>query len=131
MNDTLAVSDPGFFKLTSNRFFVSEDRISLPNITLDGAEHHHISKVIRVRAGEKVWIFDEKGSEYLAQVERVDVEQTRLRILEHRQPLKQGPRFTLAMSVLKSRNWEWILQKGTEIGMDALIPILADRCGES
>ncbi len=95
---------------------------------LEGAEHHHISRVVRVRKGEKVWLFDEKGDEYLALVDRVAPEQTRLCILEQHLASEQKTRFILAMSVLKYRSWEWVLQKGTEMGLDAFIPIISERC---
>ena len=114
--------------MTSNRFFVSEDRMSFPIVLLEGAEHHHLSKVVRIKEGEQVWLFDEKGCEYLARVDSVTAEQTRLRLLEQCHTSKPGIRFTLALSLLKSRSWEWVVQKGTEMGLDSFIPILSERC---
>jgi 16S rRNA (uracil1498-N3)-methyltransferase len=84
--------------------------------------------VVRIRKGEQVWLFDEKGCEYLAMVDRVAPEQTRLHILEQYDASEQGIRFILAMSMLKARSWEWVLQKGTEMGLDAFVPILSARC---
>jgi 16S rRNA (uracil1498-N3)-methyltransferase len=31
------------------------------------------------------------------------------------------------MALIKSRGWEWVLQKGTEMGMSALVPIITAR----
>ena len=107
---------------------MSKNQIEFPTVILEGAEHHHISRVVRIKKGEKVWLFDEKGGEYMAMVESIAAEQTRLRILEQNHASEQKTRFILAMAVLKSRSWDWVLQKGTELGLDTFIPILSERC---
>jgi 16S rRNA (uracil1498-N3)-methyltransferase len=46
--------------LTSNRFFIKKSNIHSSSLLLYGDEHHHLSKVARIKPGEKVWLFEKK-----------------------------------------------------------------------
>ncbi len=94
---------------------------------MKGDEHHHLSRVARIKKGRRVWLFDEKGISYHAEVDDVGTHQTRLRILEERRERIPSPRIFLAMSVIKAQKLEWVLQKGTELGMFAFIPVNTAR----
>ncbi len=113
--------------MTSRRFFISQDQIRASRAVLEGDEHHHLSRVSRIRKGERVWLFDENGSGYLAEVDDVTSHQTRLRILEERRDSPASPKILLAMAVIKAPRMEWVLQKGTELGMFSFIPVHTAR----
>ncbi len=113
--------------MTSNRFYIKKIPRDSLFILLKGNEHHHLSRVARIKPGESVWLFDKDGSDYLARVEEIRKESTRLSILKKRQN-KQGKNpITLALSLIKTKNMEIVLQKATELGMNAFIPIISSR----
>ncbi|OGD21165.1 MAG: hypothetical protein A2W03_12900 [Candidatus Aminicenantes bacterium RBG_16_63_16] len=106
---------------------VEQKNIRLPFARLEGGEHHHLSKVLRAKPGRKVWLVDEAGNSYAAEVAEVGVSQTLLRILG-RGPDEVAPvRITLGQALLKSKKMDWVVQKSTELGVDVIIPLATAR----
>ncbi len=113
--------------MTSDRFFIRGKAIDSDHIFLEGAEHHHLSKVARIRPGEEVWLFDEKGSQYFARVKDVGEKKTSLYILKVDKKKIPSVRITLAQALIKSKKMDLVLQKATELGAHVFIPIISAR----
>ncbi|MGB7294942.1 MAG: 16S rRNA (uracil(1498)-N(3))-methyltransferase [Candidatus Aminicenantales bacterium] len=113
--------------MTSNRFLVKQENLHLPYARLDGEEHHHLSRVLRVRAGEQVWLMDEKGSSFRAKITEVGRHETRLLVLEREERAAAKIRLVLGQALIKSRNMDLIIQKATELGVQAVVPVEASR----
>ena len=113
--------------MTSNRFFVDKADIRLPHALLKGEDHHHLSRVARIRPGHTVWLFDREGADYRARVEKIETNQTHFMILEQSQTEPQKVNIILAQAVLKLKGMELLLQKSTELGTHSVVPILAAR----
>jgi 16S rRNA (uracil1498-N3)-methyltransferase len=113
--------------LTSNRFSIKQSNVHSSSVFLDGDEHHHLSKVARIKPKEKVWLFDERGINYLARVEEITKERTRLAILERQVPTEPRVKITLAQALVKSKKMNVILQKATELGVTTIIPVITAR----
>jgi 16S rRNA (uracil1498-N3)-methyltransferase len=113
--------------LTSNRFFVKQDNIDSSTALLENDEHIHLSKVARIKEKENVLLFDGQGTIYRARVEKIEKEKTRLKILDNVRKNPSLIKITLAQAVLKAKNMDFILQKTTEWGIAALIPVISHR----
>lgn len=113
--------------MTSNRFFIKKESQEASSVLLKGEEHHHLSRVARIKPGEKVNLFDRQGSDYLARVEEIGKNSTRLFILEKREKKNKRTHVTLAQALIKAKNLELVLQKATELGMSDFIPIISSR----
>ncbi len=113
--------------MTSNRFLVKPNNLHLPLARLDGEEHHHLSRVLRVQPGEKVWLMDERGNAFQAEVIEVGRKQTRLRVLEKEAPASPKVRLVLGQALIKTKNMEWVIQKASELGVQAIVPVEAAR----
>lgn len=113
--------------MTSNRFYIKQTKPRSYTVLLYGEEHHHLSKVARIKPKEKVWLFDEHGTNYLARVEEIEKDRTRLSILEEKGKEEPRTKITLAQSLIKSKKMDLILQKATELGLTTFIPVIADR----
>ena len=113
--------------MTSNRFLVKPKNLHLPYARLDGDEHHHLSRVLRVRPGEQVWLVEEQGSSFRAEVIEVGREQTRLRVLDQEEAGAAKVRVVLGQALIKSRNMDLVIQKATELSVHAVVPIEASR----
>lgn len=113
--------------MTSNQFYVPRVERGASAVVLEGAEHRHLAKAARVRPGDAVWLFDDRGTRYRARVESVSADRTELRILETREP--EGPRVRLALvqALLPAQQMEWTLQKIAELGIAEFIPVETDR----
>jgi 16S rRNA (uracil1498-N3)-methyltransferase len=108
--------------MTRRRFYVPRDSIRGGIAALPPGEAHHLRDVLRMGTGDTVEIFDDAGIGYTGEVELRESE-VFVRNLE-RIPSQKSPfRLTLAAALLKSANFEWILQKATELGVDEIIPL--------
>lgn len=114
--------------MTSNHFFIQKSLAGRPWLCLEGREHHHLSKVARLRPRDEIWLFDEEGARYRARIEDIGRERTRLRLLEKLEPTKRRSKITLAQALLKAKPMDWVIQKGTELGMFSFVPVLSERC---
>jgi len=113
--------------LTSNHFLVKQKNLNPPHALLDGEEHHHLARVLRKGPGERVWLLDERGNSYRAEVEEVERRQTRLSILEKKEASAGKYRLVLAQALIKSKKMDLVIQKATELGVEVIIPVEAAR----
>ncbi len=93
---------------------------------VQGKEAHHMVKVSRVRPGEPVRLFDGTGRRWRGVVSHAG---TTVRV-EKLEPLPANePPFEihLIQAVPKGERWEWILEKGTELGVAVFHPVLTRR----
>ncbi len=113
--------------MTSNRFSIRKNDLRSSTVRLSRAEHHHLSRVARIKLNEKVWLFDEDGTNYLARVDEIGKHETRLVIVEKRAKHEPRVRIILAQALLKSNKMENLIQKSTELGVAAIIPVTSAR----
>ena len=89
---------------------------------------HQVRTVLRLRSGARVLLLDGAGFEYPAELVDLHGDRVAVRILER--CLADGePRLhlTLYAALLKGQHLEWVLQKGTELGVSAFVPIVTRR----
>jgi len=113
--------------LTSNQFFIRQKSLLFPYVLLNGEEHHHLRAVARLKPKEKVWLFDEQGRRYLAQIEEVGKNETKLLILERQEREEPKVKITLGQALIKQKKMEEIIQKSVELGMAAFVPLETAR----
>lgn len=114
--------------MTSNHFFIQKNLAGGPWLCLEGREHHHLSKVARLRPRDEIWLFDEEGTRYRARIEDIGRERSRLKLLEKLAPTERRPKITLAQALLKAKPMDWLIQKATELGLFSFVPVLSERC---
>ncbi len=111
------------------RFFLENPPVE-GEAVLEGEERHHLVNVYRGQPGIKIKLFDKEGKEYLAEIISVTSKLARLRILEISFPLEaQEKKIFLAQSLIKSQNWDLLLQKSMELGLYGLYPMLTQHLG--
>ena len=113
-----------------HRFFVSPELVKITSIEVPLPKDlaHQIRDVIRLDIGEKLLLLDNSGDEVLATVARINKASVEVYLLERR-PGKKEPavRIILCQGMLKSTRFEWILEKGTELGVSVFSPIICRR----
>jgi 16S rRNA (uracil1498-N3)-methyltransferase len=112
---------------TMHRFFFPVELAPGGELALPKDEAHHAADVLRLRVGEKVGLLDGRGHEHTCEVLEVARRTVRLRVLETR--LHPPPPFeiTLFQCVVKGRAMDNIIQKATELGVQRIVPVLAER----
>jgi 16S rRNA (uracil1498-N3)-methyltransferase len=110
------------------RFFVPPEWIHGDTVTLEDAVAHQIRNVLRMRPGARVVVLDNAGSEYEIELAAVGKSEVRGIVVEER-PVWGEPEaaITLYQCLLKKDNFEWVLQKCTEIGVSRFVPVMSQR----
>ena len=107
-----------------HRIFV--ERIE-PQTTVAGDEFHHSIRVVRVRAGEEVELFDRAGNLAKGVIESIERDHAVIRAGEAI-PSRESPiDLHLAMAIIQLDKFELVLQKATELGVRSIIPLVTDH----
>ena len=111
-----------------HRFFVPPTAIDGPAAHLDERVAHQLRHVLRMRPGARIVALDNRGWEYEIELDKITSEDARGRVIERR-PAEGEPDtlVTLYQCLLKKDNFEWVLQKGTEIGLSRFVPVISQR----
>lgn len=111
-----------------HRFFVHPDQISGDSVRFRREQAHQLHHVLRLHPGGQVIVLDGRGQQYDVALQQVDAHAAGGRILRST-PAEGEPRtqLTLYQSLLKREKFEWVLQKGTEIGVVRFVPVITRR----
>jgi len=96
-------------------------------IQSDGKDFHYLKTVLRLGEGRELRLFDGKGGEWRAVIEKYGDQSASLRILKKEAPSPPPIEITLAQSLPKSDKMDFIIQKGTELGVGRIIPFISSR----
>jgi len=108
------------------RFYVPQPEIEKGMLTIEGGEARHIRRVLRLKVGEEIVIFDGSGKEYEGTIVgekafSVVVMIQNIHASERESPLE----ITLAQSLLKGEKMDYLIQKTTELGVAGVVPFFS------
>src|SRR5258708_5721996 len=87
------------------------------------AQLHQIHNVLRLRDGEHMAIFDGSGAEWIVQL----AGDTGVIVQAVDQTREPETRLILYQALIKPARFEYVLQKGTELGIARFVPFIAER----
>ncbi|MEX2441778.1 MAG: RsmE family RNA methyltransferase [Pontimonas sp.] len=96
-------------------------------VGLSGQEAHHAARAARLRVGEQVMLGDGRGVLATAEATAVSVEAVTLVVLNVAHTDAWKPQLWLAQSLAKSSRDEHAIEQATEVGVDRIVPVHADR----
>jgi 16S rRNA (uracil1498-N3)-methyltransferase len=111
--------------MSRRRFFVPSEQIRQGVALLSPDQAHHLRNVLRLRDGDTVEIFDGTGKQFEGKVALFASEVRVGHIQEISASSRTPIRLALAVALIKPDRFEWILQKGTELGVNRFIPLTA------
>jgi 16S rRNA (uracil1498-N3)-methyltransferase len=112
-------------KMKLRRFKIDKECLRGLEATItDEGEIRHIAKVLRLKAGDEVILFDGEGKEYHASLTRLSPREISLRLLrEPSSVAAESPlKIILGVGLLKSSKFDWLIQKTTELGVAEVVP---------
>lgn len=109
------------------RVFVEPERLSGERVVLEGDAHRHLVKVLRLRGGDDVAVFDGRGGEIAAKVVAVGARTVELALGERRQLPNAAVTVTLLQALPRGDKLELVVQKTTELGVARIVPVLTAR----
>lgn len=114
--------------MSRHRFFISRQQMRKEEVFLSGYQARQIHQVLRLRPGDKITVLDNEGWEYEVELQATRTDQVSGRVVSSWQVASE-PRLhlTLYQSMLKQDRFEWIVQKGTELGVSSFVPMVTER----
>jgi 16S rRNA (uracil1498-N3)-methyltransferase len=86
---------------------------------------HHAVRVLRLRGGDEIVLFDGTGGEFDAAVESVQKATVHAQVLRHVAVERESPlRVTLVQGISSGERMEFTIRKAVELGVDEIVPLL-------
>ena len=110
------------------RFFVFKKNLQGETATVTGQELEHMRKVLRLRPGDRVTLFDDEGWEHEGTIRSYAEGLGEIQLSKSYQPNREPSlRVTLAQALGKGEKMDWVIEKATELGAWAIVPFLCSR----
>jgi 16S rRNA (uracil1498-N3)-methyltransferase len=131
--------------VTLHRFFVPPATLALANtegesglklnmeLEIEGELAHQLTHVLRMNIGHQLILLNGRGEEFLVALtdlgRRGKHPKVKIRLVEKGWASGE-PRthLTLYQGLLKGEKFDYVLQKGTEAGLSAFVPVITERC---
>lgn len=109
-------------------FYAAPAQITDDSAVLLGEEHDHCTRVLRNVSGDRITIVDGDGHAFDGLIDTVERSRTTVRLLARHEHLGEPKvHLTLAQAVPKGQRFDWLVEKGTEIGISAFLPLRCER----
>jgi len=110
------------------RFYIPNPRIENGLLKVEGDEVRHIRKVLRLKTGDKIFVFDGLGREFEGTIIEEGRASGMVKIQRSLSPKRNSPlEVTLAQSLLKGEKMDYLIQKAAELGIKEIIPFFSSR----
>jgi 16S rRNA (uracil1498-N3)-methyltransferase len=110
------------------RFPVSRQNINNNVAVISGSDYRHITKVLRLKAGDDVVLFDAECYEHYGKITEIGSRQLTVEIAESRRVNTDSPlNITLLQGMPKAGKMDYIVEKATELGVHTIVPVITER----
>ncbi len=96
------------------------------SVTLATDEARYLREVLRLKAGDEVYVFDGEGKEFQCRIEESRRDAATLNVLQEVATARpESPlELTLAVALLKGEKFDLVVQKATELGVTRVVPVV-------
>jgi 16S rRNA (uracil1498-N3)-methyltransferase len=110
------------------RVYVDAPLSAGAQITLEGNAASHVTRVLRLRVGQALTLFNGKGGEHAASIDKAHGGEVTVSVGEHAAVERESPfPLTLAQGISRGERMDLVVQKATELGVSRLVPLLTER----
>jgi 16S rRNA (uracil1498-N3)-methyltransferase len=97
-------------------------------ILLTGTGANHVARVLRLRVGATIGVFNGDGRECSAAISSISGKQVKVRIHDSiANGTESALRLTLIQGISRAERMDWVVQKATELGVAGLVPVTTNR----
>lgn len=106
----------------------SENKISTGDFVFSNKDKvHHVSKVLRLKEGDDLLLFNPESGEFLASIKSVRKAEIILDVKKFIRKKSEKRSVTIAFAPIKSDRARFLIEKCTEIGCTKFIPVITER----
>lgn len=109
-------------------FFVDKDAFGLNPVIISGDEANHMIKVLRMKEGEFLTLFDGDGNCAEGEIEKIENKTVYVKVIKRYQSESEPQlKITLFQAIPKNPKLDLIIQKATELGVTRIVPVNTKR----
>jgi 16S rRNA (uracil1498-N3)-methyltransferase len=109
------------------RLFVSRDLINGAAAVLEGDRARYLGRVLRLRVGDEITVFDGTGPEWAATIAAMTRSTVELVLGEAHEPAIESPlKVHLVQGISRGERMDFVVQKATELGVERITPVLTE-----
>ena len=110
------------------RFFFEGELVEHQSLLLSEELSHYVQGVLRLPLGADLVLFNGRGGEFTARLEGNDKKKIRVKTLAWQaREVESRLKITLAQSISSREKMDFIVQKATELGVHAILPLYTER----
>lgn len=110
------------------RVHVAGPLVSGKRVKLEGNAASHITRVLRLRVGAALVLFDGTGGEYEGSIDKAHGGEVIVAVGAQAAVERESPlQLTLAQGVSRGERMDLVVQKATELGVSHVVPVLTER----
>jgi 16S rRNA (uracil1498-N3)-methyltransferase len=112
------------------RLFQDTDLSVGDNIVLDAQATVHVTRVLRLKPGDAVIVFNGRGGEYQGRIVSQEKRSACVFLEEFIKREVESPlNITLAQGISRGERMDYTVQKAVELGVSRIVPLLTERTG--
>ena len=113
--------------MSSQRLFSPVRLSANTSLSLGSEQARYVGRVLRLRSGDALTVFDGSGGQYPANVVTIAKQALELKVGEHNSRSTESPlRIRLLQGITRGERMDIVVQKATELGVHRLSPILTE-----
>lgn len=98
------------------------------DLPLPQAAAQHALRVLRLRDGDRVILFNGNGQQFRARLSATNPRAANVHVEASDSPVRESPlRVTLMQALARGEKMDWIVQKATELGVARILPTSSQR----
>ncbi|MER0202353.1 MAG: 16S rRNA (uracil(1498)-N(3))-methyltransferase [Nitrosomonas sp.] len=110
------------------RFYHPEEITAGTIIELSAENKHHAARVLRLKEGDALTLFNGQGGEFSAHITSITKSSTTVRVDAYHAIDRESPlSIELAQAVCVNEKMDWIIQKAVELGVTRIQPVTTAR----
>jgi 16S rRNA (uracil1498-N3)-methyltransferase len=115
--------------MSTPRFHVPVPLTVPATLDLPEAAAHHAARVLRLRSGDAVTLFNGQGGEYAARITAIGKHDVMVKIERHDPVERESPlQITLVQALSSGERMDLTIQKAVELGVSCIVPVESERC---
>ncbi len=96
--------------------------------TISESDYTHITKVLRLGAGDRITVFDTESTEYEGTITDISTGTIALQVHDIRLlRTEPGLELNLFQAILKGNKMDGIISQATQLGVSGIFPVISER----
>ncbi|MEE8321061.1 MAG: 16S rRNA (uracil(1498)-N(3))-methyltransferase [Gammaproteobacteria bacterium] len=96
-------------------------------ITLPAPASHHVARVLRMRPGQELVLFNNTGGEYVANIISIERKTVEVEVASFRNDDRESIlHITLVQGISRGQHMDYTLQKAVELGVKRIVPAFTE-----